>query len=134
MERLGAEFSPCVNVVLFPQDEYDDDVIFDLEATEQLTEGLKVRYSDINVLLTLRDAAERAGIDWADRESIKQTASRIQHLVNNDPSYAEIQLNAIKYMDLYLEDLGVPGEYHRLQHCRAFPRGRENDERCRGRR
>lgn len=112
--ELGDEFSSWVNVVVFREDEYDDDVIFDLEATEQLTEGLKVRYSDINVLLTLRDAADRAGVDWADAESIKTTAARIQHLVNNDPSYAEIQLNAVKYMDLYLDDLGFPGEYHRL--------------------
>lgn len=121
--ELGDEFWPWVSVVLFSEDEYDDDVIFDLEATEQLTEGLKVRYSDINVLLTLRDAADRAGVDWADAESIKTTAARIQHLVNNDPSYAEIQLNAIKYMDLYLEDLGFPGEYHRLQ--RTVERFRE---------
>ncbi|MGP0102838.1 MAG: hypothetical protein ACLPUT_14615 [Solirubrobacteraceae bacterium] len=113
--ELGDEFSPWVNVVVFSEDEYDDDVIFDLEATEQLTEGLKVRYSDINVLLTLRDAADRASVDWSDPESIKTTAARIQHLVNNDPSYAEIQLNAVKFMDLYLEDLGFPGEYHRLQ-------------------
>lgn len=112
--EVGSEFSSYVNVVVFSEDEYDDDVIFDLEATEQLTEGLKVRYSDINVLLTLRDAAEREGVDWADRESIHTTAIRIQHLVNNDPSYAEIQLNAVKYMDLYLEDLGSPGDYHLL--------------------
>jgi hypothetical protein len=121
--ELGDEFSPWVDVVVFPEDDYDEDVVFELEATEQLTEGLKVRYSDINVLLTLRDAAERAEIDWADRDSIKLTATRIQHLVNNDPSYAEIQLNAVKYMDLYLEDLGFPGEYHRL--VRTVERFRE---------
>ena len=121
--ELGDEFSPWVNIVVFSEEDYDDDVIFDLEATEQLTEGLKVRYSDINVLLTLRDAAERVDVDWADAESIKMTASRIQHLVNNDPSYAEIQLNAVKYMNLYLEDLGFPGEYHRLQ--RTVERFRE---------
>jgi hypothetical protein len=112
--EVGSEFSSYLNVVIFSEEEYDDDVIFDLEATEQLTEGLKVRYSDINVLLTLRDAADREGVDWADADSIDATAVRIQHLVNNDPSYAEIQLNAVRYMDLYLEDLGFPGEYHRL--------------------
>jgi hypothetical protein len=121
--ELGAEFSSYVNVVVFSEEDYDDDVIFDLEATEQLTEGLKVRYSDINVLLTLRDAADRVGADWADPDSIKSTAALIQHLVNNDPSYAEIQLNAVKYMDLYLEDLGFPGEYHRL--VRTVERFRE---------
>lgn len=113
--ELGNEFYPWVDVVLFDEQEYDDDVVFDLEATEQLTEGLKVRYSDINVLLTLRDAAGRVGIDWSDQASIKNVAALIQHLVNNDPSYAEVQLNAVRYMDLYLEDLGFPGEYHRLQ-------------------
>lgn len=120
---VGDGFWPWVDVVVFTEDEYDDDVVFDLEATEQLTEGLKVRYSDINVLLTLRDAGDRAGVDWLDGNSIKTTATRIQHLVNNDPSYAEIQLNAIKYMDLYLEDLGYPGEYHRLR--RTVERFRE---------
>lgn len=121
--EVGAEFWPYVSVVVFNEEEYDDDVVFDLEATEQLTEGLKVRYSDINVLLTLRDAAERVGIDWADPDSIESTAALIQHLVNNDPSYAEIQLNAVKYMDLYVEDLGYPGEYHRL--VRTVERFRE---------
>jgi hypothetical protein len=112
---LGSEFSPWVDVILFAEDEYDNEVVFDLESAEQLTEGLKVRYSDINVLLTLRDAAERDEVDWADAESIERVASRIQHLVNNDPSYALVQLNAIKYMDLYLDDIGDAGEYHRLQ-------------------
>jgi hypothetical protein len=121
--EVGAEFYPWVDVVIFTEAEYDADVVFDLESTEQLTEGLKVRYSDINVLLTLRDAAERAGIDWSDRHSIEKVAVLIQHLVNNDSSYAEIQLDAVRYMDLYLEDLGCSGEYHRLQ--RTVERFRE---------
>ncbi len=111
----GATFSDYVEVLVFPEDEYDDEVLFNLESTEQLTEGLKVRYSDINVLLTLRDAAEQEEIDWGDPDSITTIAARIQHLVNNDPVYAAIQLNAVKYMDLYLEDIGFPGEYHRVQ-------------------
>ena len=86
-----------------------------MEAREQLTEGLKVRYSDINILLTLRDAAERIGIDWDSPISVTNIASLIQHLVNNDPSYAEIQLNAIKYMKKYLEDVDASDEYYRLR-------------------
>lgn len=113
--ELGSEFSPWVDVILFADDDYDEEVVFDLESAEQLTEGLKVRYSDINVLLTLRDAATREDVDWADAESIEKVAARIQHLVNNDPSYAVVQLNAIRYMDLYLEDIDSAGEYHRLQ-------------------
>lgn len=111
----GATFYDWVEVLLFPEDEYDDEVLFALEAAEQLTEGLKVRYSDINVLLTLRDAAEHEDIDWGDDESIREVAASIQHLVPAGPNYAYVQLNAIKYMDLYLEDIGCPGQYHRVQ-------------------
>jgi hypothetical protein len=113
--EAGASFSDWVDVVIFTEEDYDHEVLFDLEASEQLTEGLKVRYSDINVLLTLRDAADREEVDWLDADSVKAVAARIQHLVSNNPDYAIIQLNAIKYMDLYLEDIESPGEYHRLQ-------------------
>jgi len=113
--EAGASFSDWVDIIVFTEDDYDDEVLFDLEASEQLTEGLKVRYSDINVLLTLRDAADREDVDWLDPDSIRSVAARIQHLVSNNPDYAVIQLNAIKYMELYLEDIGSPGEYHRLQ-------------------
>jgi hypothetical protein len=113
--KRDAEFGSWVEVIVFAEDEYDDDVLFDLESREQLTEGLKVRYSDINLLLTLKDAAEREAVDWADPDSVRDTANRIQHLVNNDPDYALIQLNAIKYMTLYLEHFERPGQYHELQ-------------------
>jgi hypothetical protein len=111
----GATFYDWVEVLVFPEEEYDDEVLFDLEAAEQLTEGLKVRYSDINVLLTLRDAAEQENIDWGDDESIQAVAASIQHLVPAGANYAYVQLNAIRYMDLYLEDIGCPRQYHRVQ-------------------
>jgi hypothetical protein len=113
-EIKGEEFSEWVDVIVFPDEEYDDDVLFDLEAREQLTEGLKVRYSDINILLTLREAATRNGIDWEDAKSVKKVAGRIQHIVNNDAQYAETQLNAIKYMNLYLELQGKEEKYFLL--------------------
>jgi hypothetical protein len=113
-KRRGLEFGDWVEVVIFSEDEYDDDILFDLEAREQLTEGLKVRYSDINILLTLSDAAERIGIVWENPASIKAVASGIQDLVNNNPTQARDQLNAVKYMKLYLEYVGFPEEYYRL--------------------
>ncbi len=109
------EFGEWVEVVVFPETDYDDDVLFDLEAREQLTEGFKKRYSDINMLLTLRDAADLEHIDWDDPASLKATAARIQHLVSSGESYAETQLYAIKYMDLFLEYVEWPDQYHLLQ-------------------
>jgi hypothetical protein len=113
-EIKGEEFSEWVDVIVFPDEVYDDDVLFDLEAREQLTEGLKVRYSDINILLTLREAAMRNGIDWTDAKSVRKVAGRIQHIVNNDVQYAETQLNAIKYMQLYLELQGKEEKFFLL--------------------
>jgi len=113
--QSGDEFSAWVEVIVFREDQYDDGVLFDLEAREQLTEGLKLRYSDINLLLTLREAAVAHGIVWSDSASIKRVAGLIQHLVNNDIQYAEVQLNAIRHMDLYLEELEKDGKYFELQ-------------------
>ena len=64
------------------------------------------------MLLTLKEAAERAEIDWTDPQSISAVARRIQDLVQNDPRYAEVQLYAIKYMDAFLDQhVGQPGRY-----------------------
>lgn len=100
-----------VEVIILDLDEVDDEDLFQMEAREQLTEGLKVRYTDINLLLTLREAAEREQIDWDDPESIAEVAQRIQDLVQNNSRYAEIQLWAIKYMDEFLDYVGQPGRY-----------------------
>ena len=43
-----------------------------MEQREQLTEDFKVRYTDINLLLALKDAAITRNIDWADAESIER--------------------------------------------------------------
>jgi len=92
----------------------DDDEMFQMEAREQLTEGYKVRYGDLNVLLTLREAAVRENVDWTDDESIRAVGGRIQDLVGNNASYAEIQLRTIRYMDEYLEYTSEPGLYQRM--------------------
>ncbi len=103
-----------VEVIVLPYEDIDDNQMFQMEAREQLTEGYKVRYSDINLLLTLREAAERHEIDWTDDVSISATAKKIQDLVGNDARYAETQLWAIRYMDEYLDYTGESGRYQRL--------------------
>lgn len=111
----GEEGYDWVDVVVLDEEEYDDEAVFRIEAVEQLTEGFKVRYSDLNALLTLKDAAEELDIDWHDQESIEETARKIQDLVGNNANYAKIQLQAIKYMTAYLDWLGKPGQYHLLR-------------------
>jgi hypothetical protein len=91
-----------VDVVVLDPGEFDDPTMFAMEAREQLTEGLKVNYTEINLLLTLQEAANRHGVDWDSPRSITQTATAIAPLVGNDPNYARVQLNAVKYMDAYL--------------------------------
>ena len=88
--------------------------IFEMEQREQLTEDYKVRYSDINLLLAIRDAAADQEIDWHDPASIADVAGNLQHVMGNDPGYAIVQLYAIRYMDEYLRDLGLEGRYDRL--------------------
>ncbi len=107
----GKEGYDWVDVVILDEDTYDDDTVFRMEAVEQLTEGFKVRYSDLNALLTLKDAAEKLDVDWHDQESIEETAKKIQDLVGNNANYAKTQLQAIKYMTAYLEWLGRREEY-----------------------
>lgn len=119
LKRLAAEKGEegydWVDVVVLDEEEYDDDAVFRMEAVEQLTEGFKVRYSDLNALLTLKDAAEELHIDWHDQDSIEETAKKIQDLVGNNANYAKIQLQAIKYMTAYLDWLGKSGQYHLLR-------------------
>lgn len=114
-DEHGREGYDWVDAIFLDHETFDDDDLFDMEALEQLTEGLKVRYADLALLLTLRDAANREGVDWHDPESISAAASRIQHLVGSDPRYAQLQLWAVKYMTDYLEHIDKAGEYHRLK-------------------
>jgi hypothetical protein len=111
----GLEGYDWVDVVVLDEETYDDDTLFEMEAREQLTEGLKVRYTKMNLLLTLKDAAEKLGIDWYDSDSLEEVSHKIQDLVSNDPRYAKVQLQAVKCMTDYLEWAQTPGQYSQLR-------------------
>lgn len=115
LAKTGEERYRHVEVIVLDPDEFDDQALFDMEALEQLTEGLKVRYTDINLLLTLQEAAERAGVDWHSPKSIAQAAEKIAHLVANDPTYARVQLDAVKYMSDYLRLIDRAGHFGQLR-------------------
>jgi hypothetical protein len=100
--------------VIFLDDEYDDDELFDMEAREQLTTGLKVRYSDLNLLLTLKDAADHSDVVWSDPRSIDQVARAIHQMVGSTVNYARVQLHAVRFMGEYLNYIERPGEYRLL--------------------
>lgn len=112
--ELGAEGNEWVEVIVLDPNDVNEADLFEMEQREQLTENLKVRYTDINLLLALRDAAIGKQIDWADSESIESVAGQLQHAAGGDKAYALIQLYAIKYMDAYLEDSNRPGQYQML--------------------
>lgn len=110
----GAEGREYVEAVILDPNKVGEEDLFEMEQREQLTENLKVRYTDINLLLALRDAAIQKGIDWGDTESIEQVAGELQHIAGGTQAYAAIQLRAIRYMDAYLADLNADTQYHKL--------------------
>ncbi len=112
--RRGATGYEYVDVIFLDPDEFDDEELFDMEAREQLTTGLKVRYSDLNLLLTLKDAAELYGVKWSDPRSIDDVARSIQQIVGNNINYARVQLHAVRYMGEYLKYIERPDEYRLL--------------------
>jgi len=114
MRTDGITGTGWVETVILDPDEVDERDLFEMEQREQLTEDYKVRYTDLNLLLTLRQAAVDRGIDWFDQESIQSVAGELQEVSGGDKGYAVIQLQAIKSMDAYLLDAGSPGEYHKL--------------------
>lgn len=109
--QVGLEGNEWVDVVILDPKEITEADLFEMEQREQLTENLKVRYTDINLLLALRDAALGRQIDWADPTSIERVASELQQAAGGDKAYALIQLYAIKYMDAYLADSNRPNQY-----------------------
>ena len=115
LAATGEERFKYVDVIVLDPHDFDDASLFDMEALEQLTEGLKVRYTDINLLLTLREAAERAGVDWHSSKSIGQVAERIAYLVGNNPGYARVQLDAVKCMGDFLRLIDQTGHYGQLR-------------------
>lgn len=110
----GLEGTRYVDAIVLSEDDVDEQELFEMEQREQLTENFKVRYTDINLLITLKEAAEGRNIDWNNPEDIERVAGELQDLVEGDKVYAAIQLRAIKYMDDYLADLGSSGQYHKL--------------------
>ena len=110
----GVEGYQHVEAVVLEDLGINELAIFEMEQREQLTEDYKVRYTDINLLLAIRDAAVDQEIDWHDPTSIAAVAGNLQHVMRNDPVYATVQLYAIRYMDEYLRDLRVEGRYDRL--------------------
>lgn len=110
----GVEGREFVDAVILDPQEVNERDLFEMEQREQLTENLKIRYTDINLLLTLKAAADARKIDWNDPESIEKIATQLQHVAKGNKAYAAIQLRAIKYMDLFLADAGKPGQYQDL--------------------
>ena len=110
----GAGGYEYVEAVVLDHLKINEIAIFEMEQREQLTEDYKVRYTDINLLLAVKAAAEDKSIDWYDTEGIVRVAGELQHVMRNNPSYAIVQLYAIKYMNEYLADLGEAGRYDKL--------------------
>ena len=110
----GAEGYEYVDAVVLDGQGINELAIFEMEQREQLTEDYKVRYTDINLLLAIKAAAEDKEIDWYDAENIVTVAGELQHVMRNNLGYAIVQLYAIKYMDAYLDDLGEAGRYDKL--------------------
>ena len=110
----GSEGYEYVQAVVLDRLEINELAIFEMEQREQLTEDYKVRYTDVNLLLAIKDAADQKDIDWLDPASIDGVAGELQHVMRNSKTYAVVQLYAIKYMDAYLEDVGAVGRYDRL--------------------
>jgi hypothetical protein len=113
-EERGVESREFVDAVILEPAEVNEHDLFEMEQREQLTENLKIRYTDINLLLTLKAAADARNIDWNDPDSIETIATQLQHVAKGNRAYAAIQLRAIKYMDLFLADAGKPGQYQDL--------------------
>jgi len=112
--QTGLEGTEWIDAVILEPSEIDEHDLFEMEQREQLTQGFKVRYTDINLLLALRDAANERAIDWADPEDIDRVAGEIQQNTGGNKRYAVVQLNAIKYMDAYLDDSNAQGQYQIL--------------------
>jgi len=110
----GFDGTEWVDAIILEPSTINEHDLFEMEQREQLTEDFKVRYTDINLLLALKDAAITRNIDWADPESIERVAGELQHVAGQDKAYAVIQLQAIRYMDAYLEDSAATGQYQKL--------------------
>ncbi len=103
-----------IEAIILEEDEIDEATLLEMEQREQLTANFKVRYNDIDYLLALREAAQLRGIDWHESDSIDDVAGQLQAMVEKSKGEVIRDLFAIKYMDIFLDDQGQPGQYHRL--------------------
>lgn len=103
-----------VEAVMLDDSDIDEPSLLEMEQREQLTENFKVRYNDIDYLLALQEAAQLRDVEWFSAPSMEQVAGELQSMVEKSKGEVVRDLYAIKYMDLFLEDSGQPGEYHRL--------------------
>lgn len=111
---LGDAGLQWVEAVILDNNDIDEPTLLEMEQREQLTANFKVRYSDIDYLLALREAAVLRDIDFDDRESIETVAGELHTMVEKSTGEVVRDLYAIKYMDHFLIDAGVEGHYHRV--------------------
>ncbi len=112
-EEMGDDSFHYVDAVILTSEQVSEPDLFEMEQREQLTENQKLQYTDINRLLTIREAAIARGIDWGDPESINHIAGQIRHLTRGNKSDAAVQLRAIRYMDAFLADSDSAGQYEK---------------------
>lgn len=112
-EEMGDDSFHYVDAVILTPAQISEPDFFEMEQREQLTENQKIQYTDINRLLTIREAAIARGIDWGDPESVNHVAGQIRHLTRGNKSDAAVQLRAIRYMDAFLSDSDSAGQYEK---------------------
>jgi hypothetical protein len=112
-EEVGDDSLRRVDAVILDAADVPEQDLFEMEQHEQLTQNQKLLYTDINRLLTIREAAIARGIDWGSAESVMHVAGQIQHLTRGNRSDAAVQLRAIRYMDAFLIDSDAPGMYEK---------------------
>jgi hypothetical protein len=112
-EEVGDDASQYVDALILDLADISESDLFEMEQREQLTDNQKMLYTDINRLLTIREAAMSRGIDWGDPESVTAVAGQIQHLTRGNKSDAAVQLRAIRYMDAFLADSESVGQYEK---------------------
>ena len=112
-EDMGDDSFHYVDALILTSVQISEPDLFEMEQREQLTENQKIQYTDINRLLTIREAAIARGIAWGDPDSVNHIAGQIRHLTRGNKSDAAVQLRAIRYMDAFLADSDSAGQYEK---------------------
>jgi len=113
-EDEGRDAHEWIEAVILDYDDVDESELFKMEQHEQLTDDFKIKYTDINLLLTIREAANLAEIDWADTDSVRRVAGILQDIAGGSRAQAFEQLQAIRYMDIYLEESGCTNQHQKV--------------------